>query len=237
MVLCFINNNYEASTNRFGAFSLNATFGANNWFGLNPTGKYNIVDLLSTTPTNYIWSPNKAGSELINTGIVVILNGSPFEGKQAQFLKLVDVANALPDNDGDGIADLDDPDDDNDGLSDQWEQTYNLNPNIGTGTNGPSLDNDNDGLNNGDEQVAGTNPNDPNSVLEVADIDITNGQSRVQWDSVSNKNYRVQRAQQIDGVPTWQQVFFGTAFTTNELISDAATGTETARFYRVQVAP
>ncbi len=67
---------------------------------------------------------------------------------------LVNAAQQLPDNDGDGISDDLDPDDDNDGMPDQWEIQYNLDP----FTNDAGLDPDNDGISNLEEYQAGSDP-------------------------------------------------------------------------------
>ena len=64
------------------------------------------------------------------------------------------------DIDGDGLPNAEDPDDDNDGMSDVWEDTYNLDPlNAADAT----LDGDDDGLSNLNEYLAGTTPDNPDS--------------------------------------------------------------------------
>ena len=62
----------------------------------------------------------------------------------------------IPDADGDGIPDAQDPDDDNDGMSDLWELGTGLDP---TNSADARLDDDNDGYNNLAEFNAGTDPN------------------------------------------------------------------------------
>jgi hypothetical protein len=49
-------------------------------------------------------------------------------------------------------------DGDTDGLPDSWETTFGLDPNSGSGVNGPAGDPDNDGVSNADERTAGTHP-------------------------------------------------------------------------------
>ena len=54
-------------------------------------------------------------------------------------------------------------DSDGDGLPDYWETAYGLNPNDGSGDNGPLGDPDQDGLTNAEEFARGTNPLDPDT--------------------------------------------------------------------------
>lgn len=85
------------------------------------------------------------------------------------------IANANPDSDGDGLADVDEvnvhatdtnlTDTDSDGLGDGQEVlTYHTNP--------LAADTDGDGANDGDEVAAGTDPLNPASFPVVADGDL-----------------------------------------------------------------
>jgi hypothetical protein len=227
VVFAFVNNNWEATTNRYDTYNVNVTNGSGqNWFGIEAGKTYNIVDLASTTPTNYIWVPSKTGASLLSDGLTVLLNGNPFTGQQLQYLKLIDVNATYPDGDGDGIADYSDPDDDNDGLPDWYEAQ------VGQRTG--SGDDDNDGINNYDEYLAGTAPTNGNSVLEV-DLSFSGNNARIEWPTVQDKNYRVQcTTAATNGV--WQNIYFGTANETNETMDDSTSGA-TNRFYRVLVQP
>jgi uncharacterized protein (DUF2141 family) len=67
-------------------------------------------------------------------------------------------------------------DNDGDGLPDNWETLYGLDPNSGTGDNGPYGDPDGDGLNNLGEFYAGTDPFNPDTDGDgLSDFDSTNG--------------------------------------------------------------
>lgn len=232
VVFCFVNNNYQGSTNRWATFKLNATTaGSQNWFGIDPTHSYNIVDLIATNPAQFIWGADVSGATLISGGITIGLTGNPFAGQQAQYLRLVDrtvnPSGALPDADGDFVDNYVDPDDDNDGLPDWFEQLY--------GAMAPDGDADNDGVSNLDEYVAGTQPNNPASVLRVASLLPGAGQTVVAWPTVVDRNYRLQAADSLTA-PTWQDLFHATALGTNATASDAVTQ-QTNRFYRVRVDP
>ena len=196
-----------------------------NWFGIQPAKTYNLIDLASGS-TNYVWGVSRTGTDIINNGITVGLTGNPFLGQQAQYLKLVDIAASYPDSDNDGIPDYSDPDDDNDGLPDWWESLY--------GNLSPGADGDNDGANNLDEYLAGTHPGQGGSVLEITSIIGSGTQARVSWDSVANKNYRLQKSGSLPG--TWQNVYFGTALGGTQSVDDVMS-TATTLFYRVELKP
>lgn len=227
VVFVFVNNNYQGSTNRFDTYNVNVDLSPGvNWFGIDSAKTYNIVDLASPNPTNYIWSPSKTGAELKTQGLTVILNGNPFAGQQLQYLKLVDVNATYPDSDGDGIPNYSDPDDDNDGLPDWWEALYgNLNPND---------DSDNDGMTNYQEYLAGTHPLQAASVLEITALVLSNGMTQVSWDAVADKNYRVQRGGSVHG--GWQQMYFGTALGTNPTVN-AGMAPDSNQFFRIELKP
>jgi glycosidase len=231
VVFVFVNNNYAGSTNRYDTYDLDVTYnGGPNWFGIEAGKSYNLVDLASPTPAAYVWTNgNKTGSTILSEGLTVILNGNPYDGRQLQYLKLVDVNATYPDSDGDGIPDFSDPDDDNDGLPDWWEGLY--------GPRNPGSDDDTDGNNNYNEFVARTAPNDPTSSLKITDINVAAGASQVKWPAVPDLNYRVQRSEAVENhLANWQQVFFGTALSSNEAMAEAL-ATNTSRYYRVLVQP
>jgi hypothetical protein len=230
VVFVLVNNNYQGSTNRYEVYNLNVPFGGGgNWFGIEAGKMYNIVDLASPTPGTYIWPSNVSASDLLSLGLTVFLNGNPYEGRQLQYLKLIDVNAAYPDSDGDGIPDYSDPDDDNDGLPDWWEALY--------GPRDPGADDDGDGVNNYNEYLAGTAPNNPDSVLKITELNIAGNASEVKWQSVPEKDYRLQRSDAVENDrANWQQVFYGTALGSQEAISDPLS-LNTTRFYRVIVQP
>ena len=161
--------------------------------------------------------------------------GLPYQGQHAHFLRLVDMTEATADNDGDGLSDLSDPDDDNDGLPDAWETANSLSPTDATGDNGPDGDPDGDGATNYEEWQAGTDPNDPNDVLSIVNLTNLGPNMEVQWDAVPDYNYAVETLEHLtDG--DWQQVYFGTAYSSLESLIQAS-GVETTRAYRVRVKP
>jgi VCBS repeat-containing protein len=114
----------------------------------------------------------------------------------------------LSDNDGDGIADVDDVDDDNDGMPDSWEEEYGLDPlqddaavdldrdNLSNeqeylnGTDPWATDTDGDTIGDGTEVQMGTGPLDPESAPDISlstahlwITDVTPTSSSVVWTS------------------------------------------------------
>jgi len=236
VVFAFVNNNYWASTNRSATFFLNATIGGNNWFGIQPTHNYNIVDLMSTNPTAYIWGTNDTlGSTLIANGIFVSLWDNAYQGKQAQYLRLIDrTAGITPTNQIDYYG----WDSVGDGIPDWWRARYFGGD--GKTTNSSTCatcDYDGDGVNNIDEYLSGSSPTNANDYLD-AFIQVTNGQAQVSWPGKSNLEYHVERTDGLmPGQLNWQGAYFGTALSTNESFSDGSMANVTNRFYRVRVQP
>jgi hypothetical protein len=124
----------------------------------------------------------------------------------------------LPDNDGDGMADI-------------WEVQYGFDTN---NLADAFLDLDGDGMINRDEYVAGTNPNDPTSVLKLS-LTATNSQL-LQFVSQSNIAYRVEYATNLTSV-LWNTL---TDFPAQSSMRTVQVNTpnpppERERFYRVKV--
>lgn len=92
VVFAFINNNFRGDYARAGSFRLNATNAAGaNWFGIQPTHVYNVVDLAATNPTTLLWGGGITGSTLIANGIYVgFQSNATWSGGQAQFIRLLD---------------------------------------------------------------------------------------------------------------------------------------------------
>ena len=101
-------------------------------------------------------------------------------------------------------------DSDNDGLLDGEEAHYGTNPYLAD-TDGDGLsdgdevhiyhtdptrwDTDGDGMSDGQEVLAGTDPNDPSSVFKISSVlRNADGSVTLQWLSVTNKLYRVNRS-------------------------------------------
>ena len=93
VVFAFINNNFRANYNRAASFKVDATTGGNNWFGIQPTHSYNVVDIAATNPTTLLWTTNKLGSTIITEGLYVgFQSNATWSGGQAQFLRLLDIS-------------------------------------------------------------------------------------------------------------------------------------------------
>ena len=238
VVFVFVNNDFSASTNRWATFNLDVDYNGRNWFGIIPTHEYNIVDLISTNPSAWVWQTNKTGSELINNGITVGLTGNPYDGAQAQYLKLVDRTETAADNDGDGITDFSDPDDDNDGLPDSWETAHGLDPFSGAGDDGPEGDPDHDGMDNRAEFAAWTDPTNAASCLRLSIDLLSPDQVQVRWSAVADQNYHLETADESlsDGT-TWNRIYFGTALSNQESAVDYIPTGVVSRFYRIRITP
>ena len=92
VVFAFINNNFRANYSRAASFKLNATTDSGaNWFGIQPSHVYNVVDLASTNPTALLWGGGITGSTLIANGIYVgFQSNATWSGGQAQYIRLLD---------------------------------------------------------------------------------------------------------------------------------------------------
>jgi len=244
VVFVFVNNNAQiadsGSTNRAATFDVSATVaGGANWFGIQDTHNYNVVDIMSDTPTNRIWGSDKSGASIIADGLYVGLNGVSMDGGQAQFLKLIDTASTYP-MDADGNysgSNYSNEDWDGDGMNNDWEIANALNPNSATGVNGASGDLDGDGMSNYDELVAGTEADNADSVLEVA-ITLDGSNVDISWASVPDINYHLQYSTSLQsGLVNWQDLYFGTALDTNKVVAEIIGATDSNRFYRATVQP
>ncbi len=93
VVFAFINNNFRADYSRAASFKLNATTDSGaNWFGIQPSHVYNVVDIAATNPTTLLWGGGITGSTLIANGIYVgFQSNATWSGGQAQFIRLLDI--------------------------------------------------------------------------------------------------------------------------------------------------
>ena len=92
VVFAFVNNDFRANYSRAASFRLNATTDSGaNWFGIQPTHVYNVVDLAATNPTTMLWGGGITGSTLIANGIYVgFQSNATWSGGQAQYIRLLD---------------------------------------------------------------------------------------------------------------------------------------------------
>jgi len=200
-----------------------------NWFGIEPTHNYNLVDLMSENPTNYVWGSNRSGTSLLDDGLGVWLHEDAYASKQAQYLKLVDVDVTYPD-----YTTHKDWDSDADGLPDWWEDLNGLDSSSSVGDDGVDGDKDGDGMSNMDEFRAGTDPDDSDDYLTVV-IEPISGGVQVEWTAVPDVNYQLESAEKLVP-PDWvEKGGLRTANSTVESDTDYDAGSVTSRFYRVRV--
>ncbi len=109
VVFAFVNNNFRANQSRAASFKLDATVDGKNWFGIDPSHYYNVVDIVSTNPTQTLWPSNYPGSQIIANGIYVgFQSNASFYGGQAQYIRLLDItAGMTPTNANDMFANQD----------------------------------------------------------------------------------------------------------------------------------
>ena len=87
VVFCFVNNNHWTGDGNGedvqATFRLNPTLPSGaNWFGIEASKTYNIVDLVATNPLHRIWGTDRTGQDLIDNGIFVRLNTPVTQGGQ-----------------------------------------------------------------------------------------------------------------------------------------------------------
>jgi hypothetical protein len=122
-----------------------------------------------------------------------------------------------------------------DGLPDAWQTLY-----FGSSTSpnaAPGADPDGDGFSNLQEYLAGTNPTKPNEAPRISNFVFTGGVFRVNFPTVSNKYYQIQRR---DDLLTGSWVGFTNAFIGNGStvqIPDPDAATQLRRFYRIRLVP
>ena len=92
VVFAFVNNNFRANQSRAASFMVNATApGGGNWFGIQPTHTYNVVNLCATNSTQLLWGAGILGSTIIADGIYVGFQAADsFTGGQVQYIRLLD---------------------------------------------------------------------------------------------------------------------------------------------------
>ena len=237
VMFVFVNNNYRATSSIADTFDLNALApsGSANYFGIERGKSYNVKDLVSDSPTAYVWEQARTGADILDNGLYV---GLPYNGKHAHYLKLVDqTEGAYPDLDGDGLYDQTDADMDGDGLTNAYEEANGMNARSAAGADGRDADNDGDGYSNYVEYVAGTKANDASSALRVVDIVKGATEMNVAWKSVPGAVYRVRYSYNLSN--GWSDVEGGLISADSaqtEVTMSVPNGTEKA-FYTVSLVP
>jgi hypothetical protein len=118
----------------------------------------------------------------------------------------------------------------NDGISDAWRLRHfaTLNNVLASAT----ADADGDGADNSHEFKAGTNPNDAGSLLKVKSAKGAAQSASIQWPSVLNKQYVIERAASLYS-PVWTSVSTNAGTGWNMEYQDPAPSG--VQFYRVRV--
>ncbi len=184
VVLCFANTDYLSNSSRAATFDLSAESAPGvNWFGIEPTHAYNVVDLLAADPTAPVWTSDRTGADLIANGIHVWLHQPVTQLGQAQYLRLVDTAHPL--------------DSDSDGMPDPWEKDHGLDP---LDPADAPADADGDGQPSLAEFLAGTDPRNPASLLAITGTTRSATGLQLTWWSVPGKSYRIESS---DALADW----------------------------------
>jgi len=243
VVFVFVNNNYWSAPDGYGTnvsatFKVDVDYGGSNRFGIEAERHYNLVDLMSTTPADYVWATNYSGAHLIANGIGVWLHDDPRLGGQAQYLRLVDAAVGpdAPDNDADGDPDFSDWDDDNDGLPDWYEALHGMDSFSAVGIDGAGGDKDGDGASNLDEFRAGTAADDASDVLAIDSVHVTPSGPRFSWPARPLLDYRVESTEALDGASPWDVGPLRTAASNRQSYVDTEWTAAPKRYYRVRAA-
>ena len=87
-------------------------------------------------------------------------------------------------------------------ISYAWLQQYGL-PNNGSAD---YADTDKDGMNNWQEWVCATDPTSPSSSLRIIEFSCSTSGTSVTWQSVSNRNYFVQRSTNLVIDPAFSMI-------------------------------
>jgi hypothetical protein len=228
-----VNNNYRGIPSPAALFDLNGTVpgGNANYFGIERQKNYNIRDLVSANPNAFVWASPKTGAELLDSGLYV---GLPYQGKHAQFLKLVDVSADYTDTNGNGTPDALDPDIDGDGMTNEYEVAHGLNPNS---ANDRNRDDDADGFSNYIEFVAGTAANDSNSALQVVNLEPGESEMVIRFKSTPGAIYKIRYS--YDLASGWSDMpgSLMVAETAETEVTLESPGQATKAFYTVTLVP
>ena len=124
-------------------------------------------------------------------------------------------------------------------MENQWEAEHGLDPRSGAGVNGDLGDPDEDGMNNYNELLAGTNPMEPNDVLQIDTIDLSDGTPNIIWSSKPGVNYLIQyRTSLSDTSEGWKTSgSLRTAMESETTATDTSVDSGSNRYYRIRVKP
>jgi predicted outer membrane repeat protein len=117
-------------------------------------------------------------------------------------------------------------------LSYAWAQQYGL-PSDGSAD---FTDEDSDGMNNDGEWRSNTNPTNDLSVLRMVGVTNSPSGTQVAWQSVTNRNYWLERATNLSATPSFQSLATNLpGVTGTKTYTDASATNDGPFFYRVGV--